>query len=73
MAIVSAVGGEEHDGHAAASDLADDFVRPDADALEYRCHHRPRRMRGGVPLRVNTLWASRANAERVVNAAPGLS
>jgi hypothetical protein len=32
-----------------------------------------RRTRSGVPFRMNTLWASRANAERLVNAAPGLS
>ena len=110
VAIVSAVGGEEHDGHAAASDLADDFVRPDANALEARRSSpsspdaRRRRQPGanasthvratlpvksrlagaavdderstdapGVPFRMNTLSASRADAERIVNAAPRLS
>ena len=44
--IVPAVGCEEHDGHATASDLVDDLVRSDANALKDRRHHRPRRMRG---------------------------
>src|SRR4029079_14877726 len=130
--IVPAVGCEEHDRHPAAPDLADDFVRSNANALKNRGHQRPRRRRGGrdhgegpsstnqlaranrarapapgssmppsrptswntfpvksglapssmmndrrtrsdVPFRMNTLWASRADLEWIVNAAPGLS
>ncbi len=48
MTTVPAIGCEEHDGHAAASDLVDDLVRSDANALKNRRHHRPGLTRGVV-------------------------
>ena len=47
-AAVPTVGREKHDSHAAAPDLVDDLVRPHANALKNRGHHRPRRTRGVV-------------------------
>ena len=47
LAAVPAVGRQKDDGHSAAADFVDNFVRSNANALKDRRHHRPRRPRDG--------------------------
>ena len=65
---VPAIGGEEHDSHAAASDLVDDLVRSDANALEDRRHHRPG-LTGGVVEDVGRTSGASANQLSRLNTA----
>src|SRR4029077_7088896 len=73
-ATVPAIGGEEHDTHAAASDLVDDLVRSDANALKDRRHHRPRLTGGVADEVVRTSGASANQLSRLNTArAPSLN